>query len=443
MKAWEILLSESQERMLIVCHKGKEAGLLEVFDKWDIACAQIGEVTEGGQLEFLHHGELVASIPAESLVLGGGAPVYVREYVKPKYLEKIQRFKLSSVPKPANFIESARKLWASPNLVSKRWIYEQYDSMVRTNTVTTNMPSDAAVVRIKGTSCALALTTDCNPAYVYADPYIGAMIAVAEAARNIVCSGGLPLAITNCLNFGNPHNPEVYWQFVHAIRGMGEACRKLDTPVTGGNVSFYNQSVLKDRTEPVFPTPTIGMVGLLKDLDNHMTLHFKSEGDFIYMLGTPHNDLGSSEYLRHICKIPHSPIPAFDMEEELLVQHAVMQLIAKKLVVSAHDISDGGLFAALMECATNGQKGFDAETDLNFRKDAYWFGESQSRVIVSLKPQREDEFLNYLNVHNVPFSKIGEVKGANIWIDAEDLGPVGEWAAVHEETLGEKMAFAE
>ncbi|MEY4134641.1 MAG: hypothetical protein RL386_991 [Bacteroidota bacterium] len=443
MKAWEILLSESQERMLIVCHKGKEAGLLEVFDKWDIACAQIGEVTEGGQLEFLHHGELVASIPAESLVLGGGAPVYVREYVKPKYLEKIQRFKLSSVPKPANFIESARKLWASPNLVSKRWIYEQYDSMVRTNTVTTNMPSDAAVVRIKGTSCALALTTDCNPAYVYADPYIGAMIAVAEAARNIVCSGGLPLAITNCLNFGNPHNPEVYWQFVHTIRGMGEACRKLDTPVTGGNVSFYNQSVLKDRTEPVFPTPTIGMVGLLKDLDNHMTLHFKSEGDFIYMLGTPHNDLGSSEYLRHICKIPHSPIPAFDMEEELLVQHAVMQLIAKKLVVSAHDISDGGLFAALMECATNGQKGFDAETDLNFRKDAYWFGESQSRVIVSLKPQREDEFLNYLNVHNVPFSKIGEVKGANIWIDAEDLGPVGEWAAVHEETLGEKMAFAE
>lgn len=442
MKAWEILLSESQERMLIVCQKGKEEDLLGVFQKWDIACAQIGEVTEGGMLEFYHHGEKVAEVPAESLVLGGGAPVYIREYHKPKYIEKVQRFKLGPLQKPDDFPAAARKLWSSPNLVSRRWIYEQYDSMVRTNTVTTNAPSDAAVVRIKGTNAALALTTDCNPAYVFADPYVGAMIAVAEAARNIVCSGGVPLAITNCLNFGNPNNTEVYWQFVHAIRGMGEACRKLDTPVTGGNVSFYNQSVYKDRTEPVYPTPTIGMVGLLEDLEHHMTLHFKKEGDYIYMLGTPMNDLGSSEYLRHVCKIEYSQVPGFDMEEELLIQQTTQQLIRKNLIVSAHDISDGGLFTTLMESAISGNIGFEAETDHNFRKDAYWFGESQSRVVVSIRPQREDEFLNFLNTHNVPFSKIGEVSGDHVLIDGEDLGRVAEWTRVYEETLGEKMAHA-
>ena len=442
MKAWEILLSESQERMLIVCEKGKEEALTEVYKKWDIACAQIGEVTEGEMLEFYHHGEQVAVVPADSLVLGGGAPVYVREYHKPKYIEKIQRFKLNSVQRPADFAESARKLWSSPNLVSRRWIYEQYDSMVRTNTVTTNAPSDAAIVRIKDTPAALALTTDCNPAYVFADPYVGTMIAVAEAARNIICSGGVPLAITNCLNFGNPHNTEVYWQFVHAIRGMGEACRKLDTPVTGGNVSFYNQSVFKDRTDPVYPTPTIGMVGLLEDLGHQMTLGFKQEGDYIYMLGTPLNDLGSSEYLRHVCRIEYSPVPGFDIEEEIQIQQNTLQLIQKKLIVSAHDISDGGLFTNLVESAITGMHGFEVETDHNFRKDAYWFGESQSRIVVSIRPHREDEFLNFLNNHNVPFSKLGEVKGSNILIDGEDLGHISEWAKIHADTLGEKMAHS-
>ena len=442
MKAWEILLSESQERMLIGCKKGKEDALLEVFQKWDIACAQIGEVTEGGMLEFYHHGEKVAEVPAESLVLGGGAPVYIREYHKPKYIEKVSRFKLGSLQKPDNFLESARKLWSSPNLVSRRWIYEQYDSMVRTNTVTTNAPSDASVVRIKGTPAALALTTDCNPAYVFADPYVGTMIAVAEAARNIVCSGGVPLAITNCLNFGNPHNSEVYWQFVHAIRGMGEACRKFDTPVTGGNVSFYNQSVYKDRTEPVYPTPTIGMVGLIENLEHHTTLDFKNEGDYIYMLGTPINDLGSSEYLRHVCKIEFSQVPGFDIDEEVLIQQSTQQLIRKNLIVSAHDISDGGLFATLTESAISSKLGFEAETDHNFRKDTYWFGESQSRIVVTIRPQREDEFLNFLNTHNVPFSKIGEVGGTDIFIDGENLGPVADWARVHADTLGEKLAHA-
>ena len=284
MKAFEILLSESQERMLIVAHKGMEDKLLAVFDKWDLQCAQIGEVTDTGRLEFWQHGEKVADVPAEPLVLGGGAPVYNREYRKPKYLEKVNQFKINKVKTPDSYPDAAKSLWKSPNLASKRWIYEQYDSMVRIGTMTTNVPSDAAIVRVPGTKKALAVTTDCNSAYVYADPYVGGMIAVAEAARNIVCSGGEPVAITNCLNFGNPYNPEVYYQFVHALKGMGDACRKFDTPVTGGNVSFYNQTVLKDKTEPVYPTPTIGMLGILEDAGNHMSMHFKSPRHQIYML---------------------------------------------------------------------------------------------------------------------------------------------------------------
>ncbi|MEY4107691.1 MAG: hypothetical protein RL181_2033 [Bacteroidota bacterium] len=442
MKAWEILLSESQERMLIVVHKGRERDIEAVFEKWDLECAQIGEVTDTGLLEFYRHGEKVAEVPADSLVLGGGAPVYIRDQARPKYLEKIQKFRLSSVQAPQNFLKAARQLWTSPNLVSRRWIYQQYDSMVRTNTMTTNAPSDAAVVRIKGSEKALAMTTDCNSAYVYADPYVGAMIAVAEAARNIVCSGGIPVGVTNCLNFGNPYNPEVYWQFAQAVRGMGDACRKLNTPVTGGNVSFYNQSVYQDRTEPIFPTPTIGMVGVLDQLSYHTTLSFKKKGDAIYMLGTPHNDLGSSEYLRHVCHIPFSPVPHFDMEEELLIQQNVTQLIRRKMIHSAHDVSDGGLFTALMECAMAGQLGFDVETDYNFRKDAYWFGESQSRIVVTVNPSKEDDLVNFLNLHNVPFSRVGDVTAGNLSLDNEDLGPIGEWEGVYLETIEKKMEHA-
>ncbi|MBK7474501.1 MAG: phosphoribosylformylglycinamidine synthase subunit PurL [Haliscomenobacter sp.] len=442
MQAWEILLSESQERMLIVGEKGREAELQAVFEKWDLVCEQIGEVTEGGMLEYFFHGEKIAEVPADSLVLGGGAPVYTREYTRPKYLEKIQRFKPSSVPAPASFPDAAKKLWSSPNLISRRWVYEQYDSMVRTNTMSTNAPSDAAIVRVKGSAKALALTTDCNSGYVYADSYVGTMIAVAEAARNIVCSGGIPVAITNCLNFGNPYNPEVYWQFVHAIRGMGDACRKFDTPVTGGNVSFYNQSVYQDRTEPIYPTPTIGMVGVLEDSSLHTTLNFKEKGHHIYMLGTPHNDLGSSEYLRHVCQIPFSPVPHFDLDEEFHIQQNLSQIIRKKLIASAHDVSEGGLFATLVESAIASKLGFEVESDQNFRKDAYWFGESQSRVVVSVSPQKEDELVNYLNTHNVPFTRLGEVKGESVVIDDEDFGIVQEWEQVYLESMAKKMEHA-
>ncbi len=440
MKAWEILLSESQERMLIVGKKGQEAQLYAVFDKWDLECAQIGEVTDTGRLEYYHHGEKVADVPAEALVLGGGAPVYKRDFKKPAYIDKAARFRANSINAPEDYLATAQKIFTSPNIVSKRWIYEQYDSMVRTNTMTTNAPSDAALVRVKGTNKALAMTTDCNPMYTYADPYIGAVIAVAEAARNIVCSGGEPVAITNCLNFGNPYNPEVYWQFVQVIKGMGDACRKFDTPVTGGNVSFYNQSVLKDRTEPVYPTPTIGMLGVLDDVSRHTTLDFKKAGHQIYMIGTPHNDIACSEYLRVVHGVELSPPPHFDLDEEFHIQHNLKIMIREGMIQSAHDISEGGLFVTLLESAMVNGFGFDVETDTNFRKDAYLFGESQSRVVVTVALDVEDDLVNYLNTHNVPFTKLGEVGGTNVVIDKTDFGPITTWKVLYDNTLAEIMS---
>ena len=392
MQPFEILLSESQERMLIIGKKGQEDALFAVFDKWDLECQEIGKVTDTGLLEFYFHGEKVAETPAKPLVLGGGAPVYEREYAEPAYLQKIADYDIHGIPMPEDMVATACQMAESPNLASKRWIYEQYDHTVRTNSMHTNSPSDAALVRVKGTKKALALTTDCNPAYIYADPYKGTMMAVAEAARNIVCSGGEPVAITNCLNFGNPYNKEVYWQFVQAIKGMGDACRRFGTPVTGGNVSFYNQTVLKDSTEPVYPTPTIGMLGILDDKNLQMTLDFKTADDIIYLIGNIVEDMGSSEYLRVIHAVEHSPAPYFDLEEEVQLQDCIKQCIRAGVIRSAHDISEGGLFFTLLEAAMPQNQNFSVNFAPSIRLDALLFGESQSRVVVSVSPEKEAVF---------------------------------------------------
>jgi len=285
MKDWEILLSESQERMLVVIEKGKEKIVEDIFEKWDLLAVEIGVVTEGGTINYFMHGEKVASVPAESLVLGGGAPVYHREYKEPAYFEEFKKFKIDDVEQPEDLKEVAMHLMSHPNIASKRWIYEQYDSMVGTKTMSTNRPTDAGISMLKGTKRALAMTVDCNARYVNADPERGTQMAVSEAARNIVVSGGIPSAVTNCLNFGNPYNPEVYWQFVGAIKGMSKACLKFETPVTGGNVSFYNQSVIKGEEITVLPTPTIGMIGVVEDVNKLMTLDFKTKGDLIFLIG--------------------------------------------------------------------------------------------------------------------------------------------------------------
>lgn len=436
MKAWELLLSESQERMLMVVTKGREQEVLDVFEKWDLPCSEIGYVTTDGLLKFYMNGELEAEIPAESLVLGGGAPVYTRSYSEPAYFEKINSFDLNSIPVPEDLKSIAERLILIPNIASKRWIYNQYDSMVGTGNTSTNQPSDASVVLVKETGKALAITTDCNSRYVYADPYKGAMIAVSEAARNIICSGGTPLGVTNCLNFGNPYDPQIYFQFVHAIKGMGEACLKFDAPVTGGNVSFYNQN----PDGAVYPTPTIGMVGLLDSEQDKMTLGFKYEGDSIYLIGASVNDISSSEYLHKLCGIEFSPAPHFDLNIEFDMQQQVLSLIKQKLIVSAHDVSEGGLFTTLIESAFVNAVGFEvSQIDESIRPDAFWFGESQSRVVVSVNGANINFFEESMKNATVPFSKLGSVTGSSIKINGEDWGNIVDWNKNYDEVIGAFM----
>ncbi|RYG53520.1 MAG: phosphoribosylformylglycinamidine synthase subunit PurL [Chitinophagaceae bacterium] len=422
MKTWELLLSESQERMLMVVEKGKESEVLRIFEKWDLPCSEIGEVTDDGLLKFYMHGELEAELPAYELVLGGGAPQYDREYREPAYLSKVKSFDPQSVEVPDNLKQVAEQLVSQPNIASKRWIFTQYDSMVGTGNVSTNDPSDAAVVVAKPTGKGLALTTDCNSRYVFADPYKGAMIAVSEAARNIVCSGGEPLGITNCLNFGNPYDPEVYYQFVEAIKGMGEACRKFNTPVTGGNVSFYNQN----PDGAVYPTPTIGMVGLLENVNDKMTLSFRNEGDIIYLIGKSTNDINSSEYLQKVAGVDFSPAPEFDLDTEFKLQETVLKLIRQGLIESAHDISEGGLFITLIESSFTNDLGFDVvASDANIRKDAFWFGEAQSRVVVTIKQKNKNSFISALGNH--PFEELGVVTAGSVEVDGQDWGEISSW----------------
>jgi len=435
MEAWEILLSESQERMLVVVEKGSEEKVEKVFDKWDLNCQIIGEVIDEDKLEFWMNGELMAEVPASSLVLGGGAPQYDREYREPAYYQEFKSFNIDDVPEPADIKEVACTLIKHPNIASKKWIFEQYDTMVRTNNISANFPSDAGIVNLKDTKTALALTTDCNSRYVHADPRVGAMIAVSEAARNIVCSGAEPIAITNCLNFGNPYNPEVYWQFVEAVRGMGEACRKFETPVTGGNVSFYNQVTINGKTVPVYPTPTIGMLGLLKNKNNHMTLAFKDKGDMIYLVGESVNDISCSQYLYSWHNIKKSPPPAFDLDFEFLIQQAVMGLIQNHLIRSAHDVSDGGLFVTLVESAIPRDLGFDITSPAEIRRDAFLFGEAQSRIVVSVTQSRETEFIDFMIERKMPFSALGHVTKGELRVDDLSFGFITDVKKAYLNTL--------
>ncbi|TAD84988.1 MAG: phosphoribosylformylglycinamidine synthase subunit PurL [Bacteroidetes bacterium] len=435
MKAWELLLSESQERMLMVVEKGKEGAVLAVFAKWDLPCSNIGEVTTDGMLQFFMHGQLEAHLPAFELVLGGGAPQNTRAYTPPAYLAQVQSFDQSTVPQPADLQAVAQQLVAIPNIASKRMVYQQYDSMVGTVNASTNAPSDAAIVLAKPTQKALALTTDCNSRYVFADPYKGGMIAVAEAARNIVCSGGQPLGITNCLNFGNPFDPEIYYQFVHAVTGMGDACRRFDTPVTGGNVSFYNQN----PDGAVYPTPTIGMVGLLDSAEDKMTLNFKAAGDIIVLVGQSRNDINSSEYLHKILGIEYSPAPHFDLEEEVLVQNSIAALIKNKVIVSAHDASEGGLFVTLLESGFWNDLGFSITTPTELRQDAFLFGEAQSRVLVSVAPEMLNPCMEVLKAASQPFEVLGTVTSGAVEVNNQNWGQVADWKQRYDSAIENLM----
>ncbi len=391
MTAYEIMLSESQERMLLVCVPGKEEQLQSVFEKWDLHAVCIGEVTDAGRVQVHYQGVQVADVEADHLVLGGGAPVYHRESRRPEYLNTTSRLPaLKDVQ--IHEVESVLNcLLGSPNIASKQWVFEQYDTMVRTGTVAGPGPSDAAVVRIKGSKKGLAVKTDCNGRYVYLNPRKGGQIAVAEAARNVVCAGGQPLAITNCLNFGNPYKPEVYWTFKEAVGGMSDACKALGTPVTGGNVSFYNEN----PESAVFPTPTIGMLGLVEDIEAHVIQSgFRQAGDHICLLSPKdwnfragHGEIGGTEYLSSIHGQTIGDAPHMDLAEECAVQAAALALIRSGMIASVHDVSDGGLLVALAEGVLFAEA-LGADVHLSprgeFRLDALLFGEAQSRIILSV-----------------------------------------------------------
>ncbi len=416
MSPYEILLSESQERMLVCVKKGKESAVKAVFDKWGLDSTIIGKVTDDGMMDVKLHGETVARIPSHDLVLGGGAPIYHRETKKPAHIEALHTIDFTKYPLTQNWNETLLTLLSSPNLCHKGWVFEQYDTMVRTNTVV-GPGSDAAVIRLRKTDKALAMKTDCNARYCYLNPRFGAQIAVAESARNIVCSGGQPLGVTNCLNFGNPYKPEVYYAFAETIAGMGEACTVFGTPVTGGNVSFYNE----DPTRAVFPTPTIGMIGLVNHLRDITTLSFRDEGDVILLLGVNREELGASEYLHSIHNETRGPVPLLDLAFEKKLQDSALAAIRRQLIKSAHDVSDGGLAIALAECCIGDRErqiGATIRLDDSLRADCLLFGESQSRIIVTCERNDLATLFEHFSLTKIPAKEIGRVGGERLKINS-------------------------
>ncbi len=415
MTAYEILLSESQERMLMVVKGGYEDRVKEIFKKWDLHAVVIGSVIDDGYLHFWKDNDLKVSIPAKSLVLGGDAPVYHRETKKPKYLQELSKLELQQIPEPVDYNDILLSLLAAPNIASKRWVYEQYDSMVQTNTII-GPGSDAAVIRVKKTGKAIAVSTDCNGRYVYLNPKVGAQIAVAEAARNVVCTGAKPVAVTNCLNFGNPYDPEIYFQFSETIAGMRDACTILGTPVTGGNVSFYNES----PTDRVYPTPVIGMLGIIEDLNLITPSHFVKEGDQIIILGESKGHIEGSEYLAYIHGKIEGQAPPIDLKKEKILQAFLLEAIEKGLIESAHDISEGGLAIALAECCISQKKTIGAKVNINtdIRQDCLLFGEDQSRIIVSVKESNINKLKGLHTVYSsINLLEIGVVGGSALKIN--------------------------
>lgn len=437
MTPYDTLLSESQERMLIIAHKGKEKVVEDIFKKWDLHAAKIGEVTDGKILKIYDGGKLAAEIPAKALADEG--PVYTREEKKPEYLESAQKLDLSKMNQPSDFNAILKKLLDHPTIASKAWIWEQYDHMVKTDTVF--YPGhDAALIRIKDTSSGIAVSTDCNSAYCYLDPYEGGKIAVAEAVRNVVCTGAKPLGMTNCLNFGNPMKPEIFWQFHQAVLGMSDACRAFETPVTGGNVSFYNEN----PKGAIFPTPTVGIVGLLENIDNRIPSFFQKEGDLIFLMGETFDELGGSLYLLVEHGLIQGLTPRLDLKKEKALHSFILESSAKQILASCHDLSDGGLAVALAEsCFGNNLGAFIDHLDLipgSVREDSLYFGESQSRVIVSCDPDRKEEVILMAQKHHVPFVQIGKVFGSKLAMDDKIEAPISELKKIFDFAIPKRMA---
>jgi phosphoribosylformylglycinamidine synthase subunit PurL len=412
MTPYEILLSESQERMLLVAKKGTEDEIKRIFDKWDLDAVVIGRVTDDRQFRALFNGVEVACIPITALTKE--APVYQRAVERPKFQEQLEQFDLSSIAEPTDLGATVKLVLGSPNIASKEWVYRQYDHWVRSNTVIAP-GADAAVIRLKETEKGLALTIDGNSRYCYLDPYVGGVLAVAEAARNLACVGARPLGLTDCLNFGSPEKPEVMWQFSQVIEGMRDACIALKIPVVSGNVSFYNET----DGVPIYPTPTVGMVGLVAKVPKVVTPWFKSTGDLVVLLGRTREELGGSEYLKVVHGLVKGTPPWIDLRLEQAVQNCCIAAIDKGILRSAHDISDGGIAIALAECCVGGPEkplGVRIEMREMIRGDALLFSESQSRIVVSVAEKNLEELREVASEHHVPIQVIGAVGGASFVI---------------------------
>jgi phosphoribosylformylglycinamidine synthase len=420
MTPYEIMLSESQERMLLVAKRGREPEVERIFEKWDLHAVKIGEVTDDGFLRVKERGTLVAEIPNRALT--DEAPVYTRPMTEPEYLRELQQFDLDSLTRanqPSDQNRALLALLGSPTVASKRWVYRQYDHMVRTNTI--NLPGfGAGVVRIKGTDRALALSVDGNGRYCYLDPYRGAMLAVAEAARNVACAGARPIGATNCLNFGNPERPDIMWQFAKAVEGIGVACCALNVPITGGNVSLYNET----DGRAIYPTPTIGVVGVLEHADRVVSRRFRESGDAIVLLGVDRGELGGSEYLKVVHDLVRGMPPALDLDAECALQALLVTLADEGLARSAHDCSDGGLAVTVAECcfdtsgigATIAVDAPRAARDAAINVAAALFGESASRVIVSVVPEELTRVIERAAAAGVPAEVVGQTGGNRLRI---------------------------
>lgn len=412
MEAYEIMMSESQERMLVCVKAGHEKAIEDIFFKWDLHGVNIGKVTDDKKLKVTYQGKVVASIQTEALAK---APIYEMPVEKPAYLDEINKLDLKAIAEPKNHNEVLLKLLASPSIANKAWVYEQYDHMVQTNTVV--LPgSDAAVIRLKGTPKGLAATTDCNSRYCYLNPYRGAQIAVAEAARNLVCSGADPAAVTDCLNFGNPEKPDRFWYFKSCVMGIADACKKLNLPVISGNVSFYNEN----PKGAINPTPTIGMVGVLDDVNKNCTQYFKDEGDIVILLGESKEEFGGSEYLKIIHGKVAGEAPALDLKTEKALQKVVYELIGLDHVNAAHDCSEGGLAVALAECCMSDKDNMiGAKINLvpGIRTDAALFGESQSRIVITCKKENVSKIEELAMENGLICNRLGTVGGDSLQID--------------------------
>jgi phosphoribosylformylglycinamidine synthase II len=407
----EVMISESQERMLLIVEKGREDEVKKTVEKWGLHAVTIGRVTDKGRLTVKEGDKTVADVPAYSLD-SSGAPEYYREYEEPAYYQELKKFRPETAEEPKDYNKTMMELLTSPNLCSKEWIYKQYDHMVRTCTVV-KPGSDAAVLRIRGSKKGIALTVDCNSRYCFLDPRAGSAIAVTEAARNLVCSGARPLAVTDGLNFGSPEKPDRFWQFREAVIGIGEACRELNTPVISGNVSFYNET----EAQAIYPTPVIGMAGLIEDIDKCCTMYFKDEGDIVILLGKTENELGGSEYLCRIHGIEKGAVPRLNFGLEKKLQAFILSAVNKGFLKSAHDVSDGGLAIALAECCMEKELGIKAELKSQLRTDAALFSESQSRFVVSCNKETLAELRQFMAKLEIPYEILGRVTGDEFRLD--------------------------